>query len=71
MEAASSDASSLGTDGPEARWWTWEPSDVHATTAMGCMDEADCTAGSIAGVDDHAIKFPLVWESVVWTGVTC
>lgn len=34
--------------------------------------ETDKAAGSESGVDDHAIKLPLLCESAVWTCVaTC
>lgn len=69
MDAASSDACSLGCDGPVARCETCVCLLALASTSIVCADEFDCTVGSDSGVDDHTIKFPSLCEATVWACV--
>lgn len=59
------DSTSLGTDGPETRKWTCEKKNILTSTALVKKDDTDKTRGSGSGVDDHAIKLPLLLESAV------
>lgn len=69
MDAASSDSTSFGTDGADARCVTCVELGALTATSIVKNDMADAASGSELGVDDHAAKLPKFKESAVWSCV--
>lgn len=65
-DSATSDATTFPTDGTIRSCETCVCyTNMLATTSIVCGEEHDKSVGSEGGVDDHAAKFPLLWESAV------